>query len=166
MTNVGLQSALRERGITLLRAPVGDRYVLEEMTRTGSVLGAEPSGHVIFSDYAPTGDGIVTSLQTIGTMVRKGRPLSGLREGWKRYPQIMLNLRVKDRVPLEGQGWFEELLDGARGELGEDHLLSLRYSGTEPLIRVTVSSESESRTMNVSNSLCDALVERFGWEKT
>ncbi len=166
MTNVGLQSALRKRGITLQRAAVGDRYVLEEMIRTGSVLGAEPSGHVIFSDYAPTGDGIVTALQTVGTMVRRGCPLSGLTEGWKRYPQIMVNLIVKDRQPLDGQAWFEELLDDARDDLGEDHLLSLRYSGTEPLLRVTVSSRSKSRTMTVCDRLCDTLVERFGWEKT
>ncbi|MDF1526606.1 MAG: phosphoglucosamine mutase [bacterium] len=165
MTNVGLQSALRKKGITLLRADVGDRYVLEEMTRTGSVLGAEPSGHVIFSDYAPTGDGIVTALQTVGAIVKKGCPLSSLTQGWKRYPQIMVNLRTRDRVPLDGQSWFEELLDNARNELGEDHLLSVRYSGTEPLIRVTVSSESENTTMMVCDSLCDALIERFGWER-
>lgn len=165
MTNVGLQSALRERGITLLRAPVGDRYVLEEMTRTGSVLGAEPSGHVIFSDYAPTGDGIVTALQTVETMVRRSCPLSSLTEGWKRYPQIMVNLRVKDRMPLDGQDWFEDLLDNARGDLGEDHLLSLRYSGTEPLLRVTVSSESESQMVKVCEHLCESLIQRFGWER-
>ena len=165
MTNVGLQSALRANGITLLRAAVGDRYVLEEMTRTGSVLGAEPSGHVIFSDYAPTGDGIVTALQTVGTIVKNGCPLSSLTEGWKRYPQIMVNLRTRDRVPLDGQGWFEELLDNARNELGEDHLLSVRYSGTEPLIRVTVSSESQKVTVGVCDSMCAALIERFGWER-
>lgn len=165
MTNVGLQSALRANGITLLRAAVGDRYVLEEMTRTGSVLGAEPSGHVIFSDYAPTGDGIVTALQTVGTIVKNGCPLSSLTEGWKRYPQIMVNLRTGDRVPLDGQGWFEELLHNARNELGEDHLLSVRYSGTEPLIRVTVSSESQKVTVGVCDSMCAALIERFGWER-
>jgi phosphoglucosamine mutase len=165
MTNVGLQSALRKKGITLLRAAVGDRYVLEEMTRTGSVLGAEPSGHVIFSDYAPTGDGIVTALQAIGTMVRKGCSLSSLTEGWEKYPQIMVNLRTKDRVPLDGQEWFEELLDNARNELGEDHLLSVRYSGTEPLVRVTVSGQTENMTMKVCGNLCDTLVERFGWER-
>ena len=165
MTNVGLQSALRANGITLLRAAVGDRYVLEEMTRTGSVLGAEPSGHVIFSDHAPTGDGIVTALQTVGTIVKNGCPLSSLTEGWKRYPQIMVNLRTRDRVPLNGQGWFEELLDNARNELGEDHLLSVRYSGTEPLIRVTVSSESQKVTVGVCDSMCAALIERFGWER-
>ena len=166
MTNVGLQSALREKGITLLRAAVGDRYVLEEMTRTRSVLGAEPSGHVIFSEYAPTGDGIVTALQAIGTMVRHGCSLSSLTGGWEKYPQIMVNLRTKDREPLDGQGWFEELLDNARNELGEDHLLSVRYSGTEPLLRVTVSGQSKNMTMKVCGNLCDTLVERFGWEKT
>ncbi len=166
MTNVGLQSALREKGITLLRAPVGDRYVQEEMTRTGSVLGAEPSGHVIYSDYAPTGDGIVTALQTVAAMVRKGSSLSALTSGWRRYPQIMINLRVSEKVPLDGHDWFEEMLDDARRELGEDHLLSLRYSGTEPLLRVTVSSESQRTTTKVCEGLCDRLVERFGWERT
>lgn len=165
MTNVGLQSALRERGISLKRASVGDRYVLEEMSRTGSVLGGEPSGHVIFREYAPTGDGIVTALQAIETMVKKDSPLLDLVRGWKRYPQVMVNLRVKDRVPLDGLDWFEDLLDGARGDLGEDHLLSLRYSGTEPLLRVTVSSESENRTLEVCENLCESLVKRFGWER-
>jgi len=165
MTNVGLQSALRERGITLVRAPVGDRYVQEEMDRTGAILGAEPSGHVIYGNYAPTGDGIVTALQTIGTMVRRDSRLSDLTRGWDRYPQVMVNLRVTDRVPLEGQGWFETLIEDARNDLGEDHLLSLRYSGTEPLLRVTVSSESDHTTGKVCDSLCDALVERFGWER-
>lgn len=165
MTNVGLQSAFREREITLLRAPVGDRYVQEEMARTGAILGAEPSGHVIFSNYAPTGDGIVTALQTIGVMVNRGRHLSELTAGWRRYPQVMVNLRVHDKVLLEGQAWFEEMLEDARHGLGEDHLLSLRYSGTEPLLRVTVSCESGDQTIKVCENLCEALIERFGWER-
>ena len=166
MTNVGLQSALRERGINLIRASVGDRYVQEEMTRSGSILGGEPSGHIIYSDYAPTGDGIVTALQTVGSMVRKNSSLSALTSGWRRYPQKMVNLSVTEKVPLEGQGWFDALLDDARNALGQDHLLSLRYSGTEPLLRVTVSSESESLTVKVCEHLCESLIQRFGWEKT
>ncbi|UCF88238.1 MAG: phosphoglucosamine mutase [bacterium] len=165
MSNVGLQSALRERGVKLLRADVGDRYVQEEMDRTGSVLGAEPSGHVIFSEHAPTGDGIVTALKTIETMVKSGSALSVLTDGWRRFPQIMINLRVKEKVPLEGHAWFEDLLESARGDLGEDHILSLRYSGTEPLLRVTVSSASEVETARVSEHLCGSLVKRFGWER-
>jgi len=165
MTNVGLQSALREKGITLIRAPVGDRYVQEEMSRSGSVLGAEPSGHVIFGDHAPTGDGIVTALRTLGVMVKKSAPLSRLTSGWQRYPQVMVNLRVHERVPLEGQDWFEKMIEDAHVSLGRDHLLSLRYSGTEPLLRVTVSSESRSQTLEVCDSLCSTLIERFGWER-
>jgi len=165
MTNVGLQSALRNNGITLLRAPVGDRYVQEEMEKSGSVLGGEPSGHVIFSRFAPTGDGIVTALQVIGILAKKGIPLSVLTEGWKRYPQIMVNLRVGDKISLEGQLWFEEMIENAGKELGKDHLLSMRYSGTEPLLRVTVSSESEDKTRQVCESLCGSLIQRFGWER-
>jgi phosphomannomutase len=78
----------------------------------------------------------------------------------------MVNLRVTEKVPLEGQGWFDALLDDARNALGEDHLLSLRYSGTEPLLRVTVSSESEGQMVKVCDHLCESLIERFGWEKT
>ena len=165
MTNVGLISALKDHGITLIRAQVGDRYVQEEMARTGAILGAEPSGHVIFSDYAPTGDGIVTALQTIETMVKSGRPLSELTAGWTRYPQVMVNLRIKERVPLEGLDWFEEMLGNARTALGEDCLLSLRYSGTEPLLRVTVSCASESLMSQVCEKLCSELIERLGWER-
>jgi phosphomannomutase len=77
----------------------------------------------------------------------------------------MVNLHVNKRVPLDGHEWFERMLDGARRDLGEDHLLSLRYSGTEPLLRVTVSSESDITTTKVCESLCDRLVERFGWER-
>jgi phosphoglucosamine mutase len=165
MTNVGLLSALKDQGIKLKRTPVGDRYVQEEMTRTGAILGAEPSGHVIFSDYAPTGDGIVTALQTVSIMVKNGRPLSELTAGWSRYPQIMVNLRVRERIALEGQDWFEELIGNARNALGEDHLLSLRYSGTEPLLRVTVSCASERRMYEVCETLCSALIQKYGWER-
>ncbi len=166
MSNVGLQSALREKGVTLVRAAVGDRYVLEAMTRTGSILGGEPSGHVIYRNYAPTGDGIVTALQVLQTMVRQGRPLCDLTDGWTRYPQVMKNLQVRERVPLEGEPWFDALVEEAREALGKDHLLSLRYSGTEPLLRVTVSSASEATTCEVCERLCGFLARRFGWEIT
>ena len=165
MSNVGLQSAFREKGVTLVRAAVGDRYVLEAMTRTGSILGGEPSGHVIYRNYAPTGDGIVTALQVLQTMVRQGRPLCDLTDGWTRYPQVMTNLHVREKVPLEGEPWFDALVEEAREALGKDHLLSLRYSGTEPLLRVTVSSASEATTSEVCEHLCDILSTRFGWEE-
>ncbi|MDF1536607.1 MAG: phosphoglucosamine mutase [bacterium] len=166
MTNVGLEAALRKMGIALVRARVGDRYVLEEMTSTGSVLGAEPSGHVIYLKHSATGDGVVTALQVLQSMVDAGEPLSKLTGGWKRYPQVMQNLRVdNNKTNLEGEPWFEEMLEEARGKLGTDNILSLRYSGTEPLLRVTVSSESEESTTMICDHLCNRLIERFGWEK-
>ena len=165
MTNVGLEAALRKNGVTLVRAQVGDRYVLEEMTSRDSVLGAEPSGHVIYLDHSTTGDGIVTALQVLQSMVEEKATLSSLTSGWKRYPQVMKNLRVNDREALEGQEWFDEMVREAGDQLGQDNILSLRYSGTEPLLRVTVSSEDEDTTANVCDHLCGRLIERFGWEK-
>jgi len=164
MSNVGLEAALKKQGIALIRAPVGDRYVFEEMVKKGSAVGAEPSGHVIFMDHAATGDGIVTALRVLQVLVRKGLPLSQMVNSWQRYPQVMRNLVVKDQIPLD-ESWLDEMITRARGELGEDHLLSLRYSGTEPLLRVTVSGVSEGTTHSVCDRLCSALKERFGWEE-
>jgi phosphoglucosamine mutase len=165
MTNVGLQAALRAKGIKLVRARVGDRYVLEEMTSSGSILGAEPSGHVIYLNHSTTGDGIVTGLQVLQSMVESKVPLSTLTGGWKRYPQVMKNIKVDDKVTLDGDSWFDSMVEEARGELGDDYILSLRYSGTEPLLRVTVSCESEETTARICDHLCNRLIERFGWEK-
>ncbi|UCF31810.1 MAG: phosphoglucosamine mutase [bacterium] len=162
MTNMGLEAALRERGIALLRAPVGDRYVLEQMRENDAVLGGEPSGHLIFSRYGTTGDGILSALQLMRVMVETGMSLSDLRQGWRRYPQVMRNLTVREKRTLEGQEWYDRLLSRARERLGDDHLLSLRYSGTEPLLRITVSCPSQDLTREVSESLCSELVQRLG----
>jgi phosphoglucosamine mutase len=162
MTNMGLEAAFREMEIELIRAPVGDRYVLEEMLRTGAVIGGEPSGHLIFTDHGTTGDGILSALQVLQIMAETGRSLKDLLSGWHRFPQVMKNLRVEEKKPLEQQEWYERLLSEARQRMGEDHLLSLRYSGTEPLLRVTVSCGSEDLTHDVCESICSELVERLG----
>lgn len=163
MTNVGLEAALKGEGIRLLRAQVGDRFVVAKMLENGSVLGGEPSGHIIFRDHSLTGDGLVTALRVLKVMRESGTPLSGLVKGWSRFPQVMRNLDVGERISLEGE-WFEALTREARAELGEDHLLSLRYSGTESFLRVTVSTASEQTTISVCDRICDALFERFGWK--
>ncbi len=162
MANVGLEAALKEKGIGLVRAPVGDRYVFGEMIKNGFSLGGEPSGHVIYKDHSSTGDGIVTALRVLEIMAQTGKPLSELTSGWNRYPQVMRNLRISEKKPLEGK-WFEDLLESARKELGEESLLSLRYSGTEPFLRVTVSGPTEYVTNSVCDRLCDVLSDRFGW---
>ena len=162
MTNMGLEASLRASGIDLVRSAVGDRYVLEKMISSGSTLGGEPSGHVIFLDHSTTGDGIVTALQLVNCMVNTGLSLKELREGWKRYPQVMKNIRVKEKVPLAELDWVKPLLDDAESIMGENRILNLRYSGTEPLIRLTVSCESGEIVDSVADSLSRKLVEGLG----
>jgi phosphoglucosamine mutase len=161
MSNVGLEAALKKNGIRLIRAPVGDRYVYEKMLKEGSAIGAEPSGHVIFMDHSATGDGTVTALRVLEAMVHKGKPLSELVSGWERYPQVMRNLRFSERTPLEGD-WYDAMISEAEEQLGEDHLLNLRYSGTEPFLRVTVSAASEEVVTSVCDRICERLTERLG----
>ncbi len=162
MSNLGLETALRARGVRLERAGVGDRYVLERMTESGAVLGGEPSGHVIFLAHQTTGDGIVTGLQVMAAMTRSGRSLAELRSGWERYPHRMVNIRVREKPPLEGMGWLAQVRASAERELGPDHILSLRYSGTEPLLRVTVSCPSQERVDLAAELICSAFREKLG----
>jgi phosphoglucosamine mutase len=162
MSNLGLEVALRDRGVRLERAGVGDRYVLERMTDCGAVLGGEPSGHVIFLAHQTTGDGIITGLQTVSSMVGSGRTLAELRAGWRRYPHKMVNIRVREKKPLEGMSWLGKVRARAERELGADRILSLRYSGTEPLLRVTVSCPSPERVDAVSEMICAAFRDRMG----
>ncbi len=162
MTNMGLVAALREMGVDLKRSAVGDRYVLEEMLKSGSVMGGEPSGHLIFLDHSTTGDGIITALQVVKCMVETGSALGDLKTGWKRYPQVLVNLRVSEKVPLGDLEWLPGLLESARSTMGKDQLLNVRYSGTEPVLRLTVSCESEEIVESVSNELCEKLAEGLG----
>jgi len=141
---------------------VGDRYVLEEMLKSGSVMGGEPSGHLIFLDHSTTGDGIITALQVVKCMVETGSALGDLKTGWKRYPQVLVNLRVSEKVPLGDLEWLPGLLESARSTMGKDQLLNVRYSGTEPVLRLTVSCESEEIVESVSNELCEKLAEGLG----
>jgi phosphoglucosamine mutase len=155
MTNVGLEAAFKDMGLELARVPVGDRYVMEEMSRSGAVLGGEQSGHVIFSDHSFTGDGVVTALQILGAMVESGKPLLDLTAGWNRYPQVMKNVRVTDRLVLNEQEWFSPMMETAAERLGSPHLLSVRYSGTEPLLRVTTSCAEADLTEEVASDIVE-----------
>ncbi len=162
MTNMGLEAALRASGIDLIRSAVGDRYVLEKMKSSGSTLGGEPSGHVIFMDHSTTGDGVITALQLVNCMVNTGLALKDLREGWKRYPQVMKNIRVREKIPLAELDWLEPVITEAESTMGDDRILNLRYSGTEPLLRLTVSCESPDTVDNIAESLCLRLTEGLG----
>ena len=141
MSNLGLEKALEAEGIRLLRTPVGDKYVLEEMLRTGASLGGEQSGHVIFSDYSTTGDGLLTALRVCETMLRSGASLDSLAAALKVYPQRLVNVRVKTRKPLDQLPSVAEQIRQCERELAGSGRVLVRFSGTEPLARVMVEAE-------------------------
>jgi phosphoglucosamine mutase len=161
MSNLGLEHALAREHITLARAAVGDRYVLEEMLRSGSVLGGEQSGHIIFLDDSPAGDGLLTAVK-IASLVSMHGKIESLVEGLKDYPQRIVNVRVRSKPPLETLPEVSRALAEAQSTLGESGRVVLRYSGTEPLARVMVEAEHETDVQRFSQSLADALRSSIG----
>jgi phosphoglucosamine mutase len=144
MSNIGLELALRSRGIELLRTDVGDKYVLEELLRTGSSVGGEQSGHIIFPRLSLAGDGMLTTLNLLRAVVESGHALEELTEGFRRYPQVLVNVRVREKMPFGEVEEIERASREVRGRLGEGGRLLLRYSGTEPLARVMIEGQSQS----------------------
>lgn len=138
MTNLGLEKALAQYGISLRRTAVGDRYVLEEMLRSGYNLGGEPSGHIIFADLSLAGDGIITLLQILSLLGDSGASFGELIKGLKQYPQVIHNVPVREKLPLESITEVARTIETSRNELGETGRIVVRYSGTEPLARIMV----------------------------
>jgi phosphoglucosamine mutase len=161
MSNLGLERVLAREGIDLARAAVGDRYVLEEMLRSNNVLGGEQSGHVIFLDDSPAGDGLLTAVKIASLVSINGR-LESLITGLKDYPQTIVNVKVKSKPPLESLPRVSRALAEAQSALGENGRVVLRYSGTEPLARVMVEAEHDADVQRYSQSLADALRESIG----
>jgi phosphoglucosamine mutase len=161
MSNLGLERVLAREGIELARAAVGDRYVLEEMLRSNNVLGGEQSGHVIFLEDSPAGDGLLTAVKIASLVSMNGR-LESLITGLKDYPQIIVNVKVKSKPPLESLPRVSRALAEAQSALGDNGRVVLRYSGTEPLARVMVEAEEDADVQRYSQSLADALRESIG----
>ncbi len=161
MTNLGLERVLAAEGIRLARTPVGDRYVLEEMIRTGANLGGEQSGHIIFLDDAPTGDGLLTALK-IACLVSLRGPLDTLVTGLQEYPQTIVNVRVKSKPPLESLPGVVAARKEAERALGGAGRIVLRYSGTESLARVMVEAERAEDVERWSVQLANAIKAAIG----
>jgi len=138
MSNLGLERALQARGIRLIRTPVGDKYVLEEMLRSGAVLGGEQSGHIIFLEYATTGDGLLTALRVLEILRDSRRPLNELAAELQLYPQRLINVRVRRRRPLEELPGLAEAVRAVEQTFGTAGRVLVRFSGTEPVARVMV----------------------------
>jgi len=162
MSNMGLEVAMRERGITLIKTKVGDRYVLEQMQSSGALLGGEQSGHIIFMNHSTTGDGLVTALQLASVMVQRKTPLSELRDVMRRYPQVMKNVRVADRALLATSSAVAQGIKAAEEELGDKGRVLVRASGTEPLIRVMAEAETEEEAAAVVERLASVVAEELG----
>ncbi len=161
MANLGLERALAAEGLSLARVPVGDRYVLEEMLRSGCNLGGEQSGHIIFLDDATTGDGLLTALK-IACLVALRGPLDQLVAGLKIYPQTIVNVKVRSKPPLESLPEVSRLLAEAERALGDSGRIVLRYSGTEPLARVMVEAERAEDVERWAGALASALRSSLG----
>ena len=161
MSNLGLELCLKEAGIRLVRAPVGDRYVLEEMLKGGYVLGGEQSGHIIFLEHNTTGDGMVTALQVLGAMQRTGKALSALAACMVKFPQTLVNVRVRRKEPLDSLPAVQAAIREAEAGLGTEGRLLVRYSGTEPLLRVMAEGRDaatiEAATARVARAIQAAL---------
>ena len=156
MSNLGLERALARDGMTLARAAVGDRYVLEEMLKSGNNLGGEQSGHIIFLDDSPAGDGLLTAVK-IASLASMHGPLESLITGLKDYPQVIVNVKVKTKPPLDSIPEVARALAEAQSTLGDNGRVVLRYSGTEPLARVMVEAEHQRDVDHFSKSIADAL---------
>lgn len=163
MSNMGLEIALKRSGISMLRANVGDKYVLEQMMKTGASLGGEQSGHIIFRDgEATTGDGLLTALRVMDIMVRSGRSVADLIADLKVFPQRIQNVRVREKLPFGQVPQIQQAIENAERELDGNGRVVVRYSGTEPLARVMVEAESEERMNALTDGIAGAIKSVLG----
>jgi len=165
MSNMGLERAFEERGLGLVRTKVGDKYVHEEMVARGANLGGEQSGHTIFLDDLPTGDGLLTSLRMLEVMAERGEPLAALVEGLVEFPQTMVNVRVRRKPDFSELAEVMAAVEVVRSHVGRDGRVDLRYSGTEPLARVMVEARDSATVESCATLVAEAVRRRIG-EKT
>jgi phosphoglucosamine mutase len=162
MSNMGLEAALKRSGIKMLRAPVGDRYVLELMLKEDAALGGEQSGHVLLPHLATTGDGLLTALVALELITRSGKSIDELTADLKVYPQVIVNVKVREKKPLESIPSVTDKIRAAEQELSDTGRVVIRYSGTEPLARVMIEAESEEAMRRNADAIADAIRTELG----
>jgi phosphoglucosamine mutase len=162
MSNLGLEKALAAGGIRMVRTPVGDKYVLEEMVRLDAALGGEQSGHVIFLQHATTGDGLLTALRMIEIVHQSGKTLDTLIEEIKTYPQKLVNIRVKQKRPLGELSMVQAEIEAAERAFNGSGRVVVRFSGTEPLARVMIEAKTNEEVDEWTARIADAIRAELG----
>jgi phosphoglucosamine mutase len=162
MSNIGLELALKPLGIDLIRCPVGDKYVMEEMLKRGLSLGGEQSGHIIFSDYLFTGDGLCTALNVLRTVALTGRTLADLASDLTTYPQVLLNVRVREKTELRTVPAVADAIARVEALVAGQGRLLVRYSGTEPLLRVMLEGKDQNEIRTWAQEIVDVVREHLG----
>jgi phosphoglucosamine mutase len=163
MSNMGLEAALKRSGVRMLRAAVGDKYVLEEMQKTGATLGGEQSGHILFMDSdATTGDGILTALRVLKVLACSGKSLAQLISDLKVFPQVIHNVKVREKTPLPQLPAVAAAIETAEQDLGDTGRVVVRYSGTEKLARVMIEAESEAKMKHHAEAIAQAIQAAIG----
>jgi phosphoglucosamine mutase len=161
MSNIGLEMALRDRGISLVRTPVGDKYVMEEMVKGGYALGGEQSGHIIFADHLFTGDGMATALHVLRIMARSGRELADLASALVTYPQVLINVRVRQRADYLQVPAIAAAVKRVEDRLVNHGRLLIRYSGTEPLLRIMIEGQDQAEIRGWADEIASAVKEHL-----
>jgi phosphoglucosamine mutase len=162
MSNIGLEIALRESGVELVRCPVGDKYVMEEMIKRGISMGGEQSGHIIFSDHLFTGDGIATALNVLRVMADTGRELADLASELVAYPQVLVNVRVRQKTALASVPAIADTMERVERQLAGQGRLLVRYSGTEPLLRVMIEGKDQHEIQGWAREIADSVKQHLG----
>jgi phosphoglucosamine mutase len=162
MSNMGLEAALKRSGIRMVRAAVGDRYVLEEMQKLNAALGGEQSGHILFPHLATTGDGLLTALVVLDLVARTGKSLDELTADLKVFPQVIVNVKVREKKPLDTIPAVVTAIRAAEEELKDTGRVVIRYSGTEALARVMIEAESEEAMQRHAEAIAAAIRAELG----
>jgi phosphoglucosamine mutase len=162
MSNMGLEMVLTEAGGSMIRAPVGDRYVVEEMLKGGYNLGGEQSGHIVFLDHNTTGDGMITALQVLAIMQKKGVSLAELAEVMVTFPQTQRSVQVKEKKDFSSVPQLQRMIKEYQKELGKRGRILIRYSGTEPVLRIMIEGENEQTIVRMADAMAKTVQRALG----
>lgn len=162
MSNMGLDIALRKAGGQVIKTDVGDRYVVEEMRRSGYRFGGEQSGHMVFLDHNTTGDGMISALQVLAILQKSGKPLSELASVMTALPQILVNVRVRERCAIKDLPEVDKLITDVEQRLGDTGRVLIRYSGTEPLMRIMLEGQDQDEITRLANEIADLVKQLIG----